>query len=195
LVLKLNLVTLEIEEMPNMLTPRAAPGTVHFQGEIYAFGGKLNALSLSDAEKMILTDRKWITLPDMLEAVANPLPCLHLAKIYILSAHDQGRIQVFSVLQQCFLSLQVANSVWNTKIAFISADMGLYRIGEKGDIGIWRIDGERRVFERVGRGNLVGESTCGPVERGGKVYFLGKMEQICFEVDLVELGVKASAIR
>ena len=194
MVLHLHLLTLEIHQMPNLLTPRAAPGTLHFQGQIYAFGGKLNALSLADAEKLILTDKEWTTLPDMLEAVANPLPCLHIAKIYILSAHDQGRIQVFSILQQSFLSLQVASSVWNTKIAFISDDTALYRIGEKGDMGIWRIDGERRVFERVGGGTLVGESSCGPVQRGGKVYFLGKMEKICFEVDLVELGVKASAI-
>lgn len=194
-VLKLSLVSLEIEEMPNLLTPRKGPGSVHYAGEVYVFGGKLNTLALADAEKLTLKGRKWTVLPDLIEALANPLPCLYQANIYILSAQDQGKIQLFSLSQQRFSQLEVASSVRNTQVAFTS-DSALYRIGEKGDLGIWRILGERKVFEREGLGAAVeAGGTCNPVQRDGKVYFLGKQLPICYEVDLAGLEVKAMAIR
>ena len=196
LVLKLDLVSLEIEEMPNLLTPRKAPGSVYYAGEMYVFGGKLNTLALADAEKLTLKGRNWTVLPDLIKALANPLPCLHQANIYLLSAQDQGKIQLFSISQQCFRLLEVASSVWNTQVAFSTAESALYRIGEKGDVGVWRMLGERKVFEREGGqgGAVEAGSTSSPVQRDGKVYFLGKKQAIFYEVDLKELEIKARAV-
>ena len=197
MVLRIDLISLEIEEIANMNVPRVTPGTVFYRKNVYAFGGKLKKLALIEAEKYSEKTGSWTDLEEMKRPVARPFVCLHHSSIYLLTHNDQANIQLFDLLTERFALLNVSCSVFNTLTVFGTSEGKIYRIGEKGEFGVWEIMGKRPVFERMaGKGEKIatGSSTI-PVQRGTKVYFLSLKDTNCVEIDLNELIIRKTPIR
>lgn len=159
-----------LPEQP-MASPRSCPGVIHYQGQVYVFGG--NPPSLRSCEKLSLDSGPWTPLPDLHFPKQSFTPCRHHLSIYLPEVRQPTKsFEVFDIPSSSF-------SILHIQMPFKDAASTSFLIGEEvtvlttqGEVGKWRLNSEKFEVESLLQGPEIKVfCTSQTVVQGNKVYF------------------------
>jgi len=106
----INIVSLQVEKLPDMHTTRAGGGLEYYRGNVYVFGGDNGDRQgrpygdLQAGEKYSLHRKEWTRLPNMNSPRRSFTPFRHQEKIYIAGGGGaNNEVEVFDTATEQFL--------------------------------------------------------------------------------------------
>ena len=147
-VYELNLTTFQQTALPEMTTPRNAPGIAKVASHIYVFGGVGSAGYLTTCEKMDITDKQWVsTANNMLYPRISFTPCHHRALLYLVCSRNEANrtIETFHPETEVFalLPIQLPSEIqigWASVAFVVNGELCL--LTDNQQMARWKVDSE-----------------------------------------------------
>ena len=173
----INLLTLSISPICEMLHSRCDPGVLFYLGSVYIFGGEFNYTHLKSCEKIVPNHGNF-PLPEMAKGNSSFCPCGFRDRIYLPSVFEEAILQALCIATDEFVEVKIPQNFprWSPVMTVLGEELlvlgGRMKMGR---LNLVTEEGEMEGLKAFGSRKQV-PASCAPVIRNGEVVWLGAFD-------------------